>query len=87
MDNERTPHTSISVGDWMLTLFITFIPIVCIVMLFVWGFSSNTQANKATWAKAALIWIAIFLAIDLLLFLFLGFSILAAVIAASSNTK
>lgn len=87
MDNERIPHASISVGDWMLTLFITFIPIVNIVMFFVWGFSRNIQPNKATWAKASLIWIAIFLAIELLVFFFVGVGILATITAATSNTK
>ena len=63
MENANTNYNQnaspMSVGEWVITLLITFIPIVNIVMLFVWGFSSSTNACKANWAKAALIWMAI----------------------------
>jgi len=32
-------------------------------MLFIWAFSSETNPNKANWAKAALIWAAIGIAL------------------------
>ena len=56
-----------SVGQWMLTLFISAIPLVGIIMLFVWGFGSSTHPEKANWAKALLIWTAIFIGFFLLL--------------------
>jgi len=49
----------VSVGEWMLTLLISVIPVVNLVMLFVWAFGSNTKLSKANWAKAILIWLAI----------------------------
>jgi cell division protein FtsW (lipid II flippase) len=49
----------LSTKDWVITLLISFIPIVGFVMLFVWAFGSNENPNKANWAKAALIWMAI----------------------------
>jgi len=49
----------VSVGDWVLTVFITAIPLVGIIMLFVWAFSGGTPLSKANWAKAMLIWFAI----------------------------
>jgi hypothetical protein len=49
----------VSVTDWVLTILISSIPIVNIVMLFVWAFGESTNVNKANWAKATLIWIAI----------------------------
>lgn len=52
-------HAPISVGNWMLTLFLTFIPLVNLIMLLVWAFSSSTPPSKANWAKAALLWMVI----------------------------
>ena len=48
-----------TVGDWIITLLITAIPIVGLVMLFVWAFGDNQNQNKANWAKANLIWMLI----------------------------
>lgn len=46
----------LSVGDWMINMLITAIPLVGIIMLFVWGFGDNENPTKANWAKANLIW-------------------------------
>jgi hypothetical protein len=43
------------------------IPLVNIVMMLVWAFSSNTNPNKANYFKAALILFAIVMAIYLVL--------------------
>jgi len=58
---QRTPaiDETISVGEWLLALLIASIPIVNIVMWFVWGFGSNTKPCKANWAKASLLWLLI----------------------------
>lgn len=73
MNAQRNPFESpiISLGEWVLTLFIAAIPIVGFVMLFVWGFSAESNPTKANFAKAMLImlvlgvvlWIVIFGAI------------------------
>ena len=57
--NESPQYTPMSIGDWIITSIILAIPIVGFVMLFVWGFGSNTQPSKANWAKATLIVIGI----------------------------
>jgi hypothetical protein len=44
-------------------------PIVNVVMFFVWAFGSNTNASKANWAKASLIWMLIGIVLS---FLFIG---------------
>ena len=61
-------YTPMSIGDWIITSIIFAIPIVGFVMLFVWGFGSNTQPSKANWAKASLIMIGISIVIALLFF-------------------
>lgn len=58
---------TVSLGQWMLTLFLTFIPVVNIIMLIVWAVSSSTPPSKANWARAALLWMAIFFVIAILL--------------------
>ena len=67
--NDLPQYTPISVGEWVITIIIIAIPIVGFIMLFVWGFGSNTQSSKANWAKATLIMIGISIVLS---FLFLG---------------
>lgn len=63
----------VSVKEWLITNLILMIPLVNIVMMLVWAFSSNTNPNKANYFKAALILFAIVMAIYLVLVVvFLG---------------
>ncbi|WP_267740023.1 hypothetical protein [Myroides injenensis] len=79
----RNPKESVmSVGDWIVTLLIMLIPLVNIVMLFVWGFDSNGNRNRANWAKAQLIFMAIGIGLWILLILIIGS---AAIFGSSSN--
>ena len=66
--DESPQYVPMSIGDWIITSIILAIPIVGFVMLFVWGFGSNTQPSKANWAKASLIMIGISIVIVLLFF-------------------
>lgn len=66
--SEKTGR-DLSVGEWMLTIFLTAIPIVGIVLLFVWAFGSSTKISKANWAKAMLIWLVIGIAFYVIIFL------------------
>ena len=45
----------VSVGDWIITFILMMLPLINIIMLFVWAFGSNTPESKANWAKASLI--------------------------------
>lgn len=58
---EMQTDNTVSVGNWMLTLFLTFIPIVNIIMLIVWAVSASTPPSKSNWAKAMLLWMLIFI--------------------------
>lgn len=57
----------VSVKEWLITNLIMMIPLVNIVMMLVWAFSSNTNPNKANYFKAALILFAIVMVIYLVL--------------------
>lgn len=58
-----------SVGNWLITILLMAIPIVNVVLLFIWAFGSNTNVSKANWAKATLI---LFVILFCLGFLFWG---------------
>ncbi len=77
MDNSNK-QSVLTTGDWILTFLITFIPIVGFIMLFVWAFGSQTNENKANWAKAALIWLVIVVVVYVVLFAAIGAAFLSA---------
>lgn len=81
--NPYTPYgyqnqPALSVGDWFVTILITAIPLVNIIMLFVWAFSSSTNPNKANWAKASLIWLAIVIVLYIIIFATIGAALFSA---------
>ncbi|MFA6542425.1 MAG: hypothetical protein WCT99_12575 [Bacteroidota bacterium] len=75
--NQQDQSPVIPISEWILTLFITAIPIVGFVMLFVWGFGSGTNPTKANFAKASLI----FLVVGIILWFVIFGAIVAAIIA------
>lgn len=71
----------ISVGQWVLTVLLTFIPIVNIIMLIVWACGGpNTNPNKANWAKAMLIWMVI----SIVAWILLASTLMGALIAVAN---
>lgn len=52
-----------SVGSWMLTLFVSGIPIIGVIYLLVLAFGSGSAPSKRNFARAALIWTLIALAV------------------------
>lgn len=76
-------YRPVSVGDWILTYLLLCIPIVNIILVFVWAFGQNTPVSKSNWAKALLIWMLIGTCLYVVLFLFLGLG--AALLSASQS--
>lgn len=87
----ETPETikkeTLSVGDWLITMIITAIPIVGIIMLFVWAFSSSTHPTKANWAKASLILLAIVIVLYIIFFAVFGAAFLGLMDQDMMNTQ
>ena len=79
MENQQA--NVVSTKDWVITLLISFIPLVGFIMLFIWGFGSNENPNKANWAKAMLIWFAI----GCVLFFILWVTVIAALVGSYSS--
>lgn len=72
------PNNDTGLGAWMLTIFLTSLPIVGVVMLLIWSFGSGTSPAKSNWAKATLLWALIAIGIYLLLIVLTGGLILSA---------
>lgn len=51
---EAPSYKPMTIGDWIITWLILLIPVVNIVMPFVWAFGSDTQRSKKTFFQAIL---------------------------------
>ncbi|SFL52854.1 hypothetical protein SAMN03159341_1071 [Paenibacillus sp. 1_12] len=58
----------VPVKDWIIALIISAIPIVNIVMWFIWAFGGNTNPNKQSFFKAYLLLLAIVVVIYAVVF-------------------
>ena len=74
---EITENKAISISDWIITFILLGIPIVNIVMLFVWSFGETTHPSKRNFAKAYLVIIAVLIVLAVI------FGILALVLGIS----
>lgn len=59
----------VSVKEWVLTLILMMIPLVNLIMLFIWAFGDNTKVSKQNFAKAQLLLVCIVFIFYFLLFL------------------
>ncbi|RKY93763.1 MAG: hypothetical protein DRQ13_09060 [Ignavibacteriae bacterium] len=84
MDQQGTNYTPMTIGDWIITFIITYIPLVGFIMLFVWAFGDGTHPSKKTWAQAALIMVAISIVLVILFFLVFG-AILGSIFSSYSS--
>ena len=68
MSDSTNGSDVLGVKDWLITLIVLAIPLVNIIMVLVWAFSSSGNANRRNFCRAALIlWvIAIVLSIGLM---------------------
>lgn len=74
MDGQFTgqQYEPVKTGDWFLTILISAIPLVGLIMLFVWGFGSGTNPNKANWAKATLLWYLVGIVLAIIIIVVFG---------------
>lgn len=70
----------ITVKEWMLITLVMLIPIVNIIMMFVWAFGEGNP-TKQNYFKASLLWAAILLVIYAIIFVI----IIAAAASTSMN--
>lgn len=68
-DHDLKPMT---VGDWMVTLLILALPLVNIIMLLVWAFSSTGNVSRRNYCRASLLWFLIMMALSVIVFIILA---------------
>ncbi|HET7560864.1 MAG TPA: hypothetical protein VFJ87_00610 [Rhodanobacteraceae bacterium] len=87
MNAQLAPRDStMSLGDWLITLIVLCIPIVGLIMAFVWGFSSGTNINKQNFCRATLILWLILIALYIVLFAVFGAALFSAAHSMSGAT-
>ena len=59
-----------TVGKWILTLFVTNLGFIGLIFLFIWGFGDGPKARQ-NYCKAMLIWTAIGIALVVLFYVFI----------------
>lgn len=74
----------LSTGQFVLMDFLASIPLVGLILYFVWAFSSSENPNRRNWAKARLIWILISIAVSILIIILFS-TTLAAIFGSISN--
>ena len=77
MENEReimveSTDEIVSVKEWLVSMLILLIPIVGIVMMFVWAFGGGVKKSKSNFFKAQLICAVIVSLISFILFATVG---------------
>lgn len=88
MEQNNLPGTfrqEVSVGDWMITLLITALPLIGLIMLFVWAFGDGTNLSKKNWAKATLIWYAISIVL-FIIFIAMFWAFISALLSGMGGT-
>lgn len=87
MDQQSTlgsSYTPMTIGEWIITFIITYIPLVGLIMLFVWAFGGGAHPSKKTWAQAMLIMMLI--GIVLAIVFFTVFATMLASLFGGMNT-
>jgi membrane-associated HD superfamily phosphohydrolase len=73
-------YQPMSIGDWIVTLIVSYLPFVGFIMLFVWAFGDGTHPSKKTWAQATLIMFVI-----MIILLIVFFTIFATLLQSMFN--
>ena len=68
LQNQGSGYQPMSIGDWIITFIVTYIPLVGFIMLFVWAFGDGTHPSKKTWAQATLIMMVIVIVLMIIFF-------------------
>ncbi len=81
--DENKHSKPLSISDWLLTIFLSSIPVAGLILLLIWAFGDNQPTEKVNWAKATLIWYLIGIVAASFFFMLFGAALLAGM--ASMN--
>ncbi|UCH64885.1 MAG: hypothetical protein JSW63_09705 [Ignavibacterium sp.] len=68
LSTPESGYQPMTIGEWIVTFIISYIPLVGFIMLFVWAFSYGTHPSKKTWAQATLIMLVIMIILMIIFF-------------------
>ncbi len=71
----KPAYPPVPITEWIITFFLLAIPLLNIILLFIWAFGSDTNPSKANFAKAYLIIFVIMFALTALFFMLFGTAI------------
>ena len=70
--NTEELESPVSIVDWIITWILLAIPLVNIIMLFVWALSPSTKKSKQNFARASFVVFFFFIALSFLMMIVLG---------------
>ncbi|MCG8474560.1 MAG: hypothetical protein MI784_03665 [Cytophagales bacterium] len=74
-DQLQNPGGDTPLRVWLLTQLVMLLPLVNIIMLFVWAFTNNTSyPSRSNWAKSSLILMAVFFLVYSIFIAIFGFN-------------
>ena len=80
-DNE-SGQKPLTTGEWFVTILILGLPLVGLIMHFVWAFGDG-NVNRKNFCRAALLWLAVGLSLAILSLI--AFLVLGGTLAALAN--
>lgn len=66
--NTNNSSNDMTIGKWLLLFLISSIPMVGLIMLFVWAFSNDGNTTRQTYCKATLLWSLIMVGVVIVLY-------------------
>jgi len=70
--NTTELESPVSIVDWIITWILLAIPLVNIIMLFVWALNPSTKKSKQNFARASFVVFFFFIALSFLMMIVLG---------------
>jgi hypothetical protein len=64
--NSENDSNYVSIGSWMWMMFVTAIPVVGLIMIFVWAFTGHNESRK-NYYRALLAWFLVFVGLIVVL--------------------
>lgn len=80
MSDHEIPEKPLSTGEWFVTLLVLALPVIGLVMHFVWAFGGGTNIGRRNLCRAVLLWIAVLFCLGVAALI--GFLLLGGTMAA-----
>ena len=82
MSDNEAPEKPLTTGEWFITLLILALPLVGLIMHFVWAFGDG-NVGRRNFCRATLLWIALVFCLGVAVFV--SFLLLGGTMAALSH--